>query len=87
MLKKVEICIQSVAGKCPQEFKAGDRWTVVDGKTPQNFCASAFHSLYPDLLMLQTGGGYPWAENKNSVVVSCPDAANRAVYELKRVED
>jgi uncharacterized repeat protein (TIGR04076 family) len=87
IMSKVEITIKSVEGKCPQEFKPGDHWTVADGKTPVNFCASAFHTLYPAMVMLQTGGAFPWAEDKDLATVSCPDATNRAVYELRRVKE
>jgi len=83
---KVIITIKSIEGKCPQEFKAGDSWVISDGKTPANFCASAFHTIYPTLTMLQTGGSREWAEDKDLSEIACPDATNRAVYELKRVK-
>ena len=86
-MHKVIITIKSIEGKCPQEFQVGNTWTVTDGKTPTNMCASAFHALYPTLLMLQSGGSLPWTEDKDLSVVACPDSANRAVYELKRVKE
>ncbi len=86
-MHKVIITIKSIDGKCPQEFKAGDTWTICDGKTPANFCSSAFHTIYPTLFMLQTGGSLVWAEDKDLSLIACPDATNRAVYELKRVKE
>lgn len=86
-MHKVSIEIKSIEGKCPQEFKAGDRWIVADGKTPTNFCASAFHTLYPTIHMFQMGGDIPWGEDKDRAVIACPDATNRATYELKRVRE
>lgn len=84
---KVIITLKSVEGKCPQEFKTGDCWTITDGKTPANFCASAFHTLYPTLHMLQMDGANPWVEDKNLAVIACPEAINRATYELRRVRE
>jgi uncharacterized repeat protein (TIGR04076 family) len=86
-MHKVVITIKSIEGKCPQEFKVGDSWTVTDGKTPVNICASTFHMLYPTVVMLQTGGALPWAEDKDVQVLACPDAVNRSVYEIRRVRE
>ncbi|MBZ5535821.1 MAG: TIGR04076 family protein [Acidobacteriia bacterium] len=86
-MHKVIVSIKSVDGKCPQEFKVGDTWTISEGKTPASFCASAFHTIYPTLVMMQTGGSLPWAEDKDLSVIACPDATNRAVYELKRIKE
>ncbi len=86
-MHKVIITLKSIEGKCPQEFKVGETWTIADGKTPANFCSSAFHSIFPSLWMLQMGGSFPWAEDKDVAVIGCPDSINRAVYELKRVKE
>ena len=48
---KVSVRVVSQKGTCALEHKVGDQW-IVDGKTPEGICISAFDTLFTSLLVL-----------------------------------
>ena len=52
---KVNIRVVSQTGTCGQEHKVGDQW-VIDRKTPEGVCLSAWNALFPSLRVLMFGG-------------------------------
>lgn len=84
---KVQITVTDImgTGRCSQGFKVGDTWLFEKNITPNNFCASAFHSVYPLVKLLYYGGGIPWHTDDSPIYITCPDAHNPVVYELKRL--
>lgn len=83
---KVSIRVVSQKGTCSQEHKVGDQW-IVDKKTPEGICLSAFDALFPFLQVLMFGGTFPWADDADKVTVACPDAENPVVFELRRLRE
>ena len=73
----------SQKGRCEAGHKTGDEFTIGQ-KTPPNLCSWAYYSLFPFAEVLQYGGSYPWAKEKNKVTIACPDAENPVVFELRR---
>ena len=84
--QKVRVRVVSQKGTCACEHKVGDQW-VVDGKTPEGICLSAFDALYPNLRVLRFGGSFPWEDDPDMCTVACPDAANPLVFELRRLRE
>jgi len=74
----------SQKGTCALGYKVGDKFLIAD-KTPPGMCAWAFYTLFPFISALQSGGSFPWEEDKDKAIVACPDPANPVVYELKRL--
>jgi len=83
---KVNIRVISQKGTCALGHKVGDQW-VVDGKTPEGICLSAFNSLFPNLRVLRFGGSFPWEGDPDVTTAACPDAANPVVFELRRLRE
>jgi len=86
MAQRTAICITltSQRKECPNGHVVGDRW-IVDGRTPEGMCLSAFHSLSPFLMTLRFGGRFPW-EPEGEATVCCPDSQVVNVFRLERVE-
>ena len=83
---KVSIKVVSQKGTCVQEHKVGDQW-VIDRKTPEGVCLSAFNSLLPFLQVLRYGGSFPWETDPDITTVACPDADNPVVFKLHRLNE
>ncbi|UCB44095.1 MAG: TIGR04076 family protein [Dehalococcoidales bacterium] len=74
----------SQKGTCGAGHKVGDEW-VIGYKTPDGICLSAFDSMFSDLMVFIFGGAFPWSSDPDTARVTCPDAGNPVVFELKRV--
>jgi len=83
---KVSIKVVSQKGTCALGHRVGDQW-IVDWKTPEGICLSAFNSLFPSLAALMFGGSFPWESDPDVTTVACPDAANPVVFELRRLHE
>lgn len=83
-MKKIRCRV--VSGRCNQGFhKAGDEYIVGD-LTPEGMCTSAFASVFPLILVAQTGGEYFWEKDKKITCAACPDD-DGVVFEISPVED
>lgn len=85
MPNKIQATVISVGGHCAQGHKVGQSW-VMEGTTPAGICLSGLASLLPRLTALRFGAEFPWAEDKDTAVVACPDAKNPVVFELRRIK-
>ncbi len=83
---KVRIEVISQEGRCAQEHKVGDSW-VVEGKTPEGICLSAYDALSSRLQVLMFSGALPWSADPDVARVACPDAKNPVVFELRRLRE
>ncbi len=81
---KVKITVASAQGTCAIGHKVGDSW-IVEDKTPEGICLSAFNSMSPAFWVMRFGGEFPWYEDKEFAPVACPDAKNPVVFELRRL--
>jgi uncharacterized repeat protein (TIGR04076 family) len=73
-------------GEGPCGYKVGDSWTIEDLRAPAGLCTWAVNSMAPFLATLRFGGTFPWSEpgQEDVMQVTCPDAANPIVFELRR---
>jgi len=76
--------VLSQKGTCGAEHKVGNEW-IINSKTPEGICLSAFHALFPSIRVLRFGGAFPWETNPDVTKIACPDGANPVIFELRRV--
>ncbi len=77
-----EVIARVISGTCSAGHRVGDEF-VMGEKTPPGMCSWAFHTLFPFAEVLQFGGSFPWEDDPDKAVVSCPDP-EPVVFELRR---
>jgi hypothetical protein len=70
--KQYEVVIKLIANDrpCHAGHKIGDEWV--------------YNALYPAALALSVGGTFHWQEDPDVLILSCPDAEVKNVFELRR---
>ncbi len=82
---KVKITVKELTkNKCPAEHKVGDSW-LYEGKTLGGMCSSAYDAVIPIARIFRYGGEIPWADDKDTLLLSCPDLNVQVIYEVKRL--
>lgn len=81
----VEVKVISQEGVCGKDHKVGDSW-IIGTKTPEGICLSAFNVIFPDSRVLRFGGELPWAKEKGTATVACPDGKNPVIFKLRRID-
>ena len=56
-------------------------------RCPQNFCAAAFHSLWPALRVLELGGRHPWDAKEGCTLVACPDPVVTVNFRIEATDE
>ena len=81
---RVTCTIKSVKGECSWGHQPGDRFEVSAHDTG-GMCGFLYHDVFPYIMMLQFGGGFPpeWGGG-DSVELECMDRANAVRIELRR---
>lgn len=84
---KIIATVKSVNGNCSWGHEEGDSFEISCHNTA-GLCGFFYHDIYPQLMMLQFGGGFPasWG-NPDAVNVECMDKYNLVKMELKRVKE
>ena len=79
--------IVGVKGDCSWGHKVGDKLEL-SGYSPDGLCGFFYHDVYPYLIMLQFGGGFPreWGD-PDVVTLECMDRANAVKMELRRIRE
>ena len=85
--KKARIMVE----KCPLDdsglpcdvHKEGQVFEFDFERCPANFCAAAFHSLWPQLRVLELGGRHPWDKTPGVTRVACPDPAKPTIFRIE----
>ncbi len=79
--------IKSVKGTCHWNHKAGDSFEISAHDTA-GLCGFFYHDIFPYIVMLQFGGGYPeeWG-GPDSMELECLDKTNAVTIELRRVRE
>lgn len=85
--KKIRITVE----KCPPDaegnpcdvFKEGQVFEVDFERCPADFCAAAFHNLWPQLRVLELGGRHPWDSEEGVTRVACPDATRPTIFKIE----
>lgn len=77
--------IKSVKGTCGAGHKVGDTFEL-SGHSSAGLCGFFYHDLFPYIIMLQFGGGFPpeWG-NPDVVELDCMDKWNLVTLELRRI--
>ncbi|MBM4443688.1 MAG: TIGR04076 family protein [Chloroflexi bacterium] len=79
--------IKGVKGHCTMGHKVGDRFNL-SGYSPDGLCGYFYHDLFPFIVMLEYGGGFPSAWGNPDVMTwECIDKANAVTIELQRLKD
>ncbi len=69
-------------GTCPRGHKVGEVFSFPEdiGK----LCQSAYHSIYPTIRVMQSGGSFPWFKDRNTHSRCCPDPKRPVIIEISR---
>ncbi len=80
--------IKDVKGTCNHGHKVGDTMEI-DGHDTAGLCGFFYHRIFPNIMILQFGGGYPstWVEDPDVMLLECPDSANAVTIELRRIRE
>ncbi len=77
--------IKRVKGACTIGHQPGDQFEL-SGYSSGGLCGYFYHDLFPFIIMLEYGGGFPPAWGDPDVMVwECIDKANAVAIELRRV--
>jgi len=79
--------IKSVKGDCSAGHKAGDKLEL-SGHSSGGLCGFFYHDIFPYIIMLQFGGGFPpeWGDPE-VVELDCLDKSNLVTIELRRIRE
>ena len=79
--------IKKVKGSCSAGHSVGDQMEL-SGHDTGGLCGFLYHQIFPYLVMLQFGGGFPrqWGD-PDVVEMDCFDKSNVVTIELKRIRD
>lgn len=80
----IEATVKSVRGSCGSGHRVGDK-IVFDGISVKGqMCLSALVHLLPIIHAFAWGAEFPWDEDQDVSVWSCPDSENLVTFELRR---
>ena len=88
---KIIATIKDVMGHCNHGHKVGDSFKI-DGHDTGGLCGFFYHDIFPDIMILQFGGGYPttWHHHHHDpdvIELECRDRTNAVKIELKRIRE
>ena len=69
-------------GICPAGHKVGETF-----KYPEDvgkLCPAAFHSIYPAIRVMESGGSYHYFDEPNAHSACCPDYKRPVVFKISR---
>jgi uncharacterized repeat protein (TIGR04076 family) len=77
--------IKRAKGVCTIGHKVGDKFEL-SGYSSGGLCGYFYHDIFPFIIMLEYGGGYPWGD-PDTMQWECIDKANAVTIELRRAKD
>lgn len=79
--------IKGVKGFCSAGHKVGDQ-IELSGYTSGGLCGFFYHDIFPYIIMLEFGGGFPaeWGD-PDVVELECVDRVNAVKIELRRIKE
>lgn len=79
--------IKSVKGHCSAGHEPGD-WIELSGHNAGGLCGFLYHDIFPYVIMLQFGGGFPaeWGD-PDVINMECMDKYNLVEIELRRIKE
>lgn len=66
-------------------FKDGQEFIVENLRMPEDFCNSAWVSIYSNVRLLSFGGNLPWYKEKGVAINCCIDGLRPVVFKIERV--
>ncbi len=89
--RKIKIVVETVPaepdGSVCNCHTVGQEYTFDFERCPADFCAAAFHSLWPMLRVIELGGRHPWDKTHGMTRVCCPDYAKPVTFRIEAVEE
>jgi len=84
---RVEGEIIAVKGDCSWGHKVGDKFDL-GGHNTAGLCGFFYHDIFPYVIMLQFGGGFPrdWGDPE-VVELDCMDRTNATRIRLRRIRE
>jgi uncharacterized repeat protein (TIGR04076 family) len=87
--------IKIVVEKCPSDsegrpcycHEVGQEFEFDFERCPANFCAAAFHSLWPQLRVIELGGRHPWDREDGITRVACPDPEKPTIFRIEVIKE
>jgi len=76
--------IKAVKGSCAFGHKVGDQLELSSHNTG-GLCGFLYHAIFPELLMLEFGGSFPWGD-PDVIDRDCVDKSNQVTIELRRIK-
>ncbi|MBE9502436.1 MAG: TIGR04076 family protein [Dehalococcoidia bacterium] len=79
--------IKAVKGDCSAGHKVGDKLELC-GHSSGGLCGFFYHDIFPYIIMLQFGGGFPpeWGD-PDVIELDCMDKHNLVTIELRRIQE
>lgn len=79
--------IKAVKGTCSAGHKVGDKLEL-SGYTSGGLCGFFYHDIFPYVVMLEFGGGFPpeWGD-PDVIELDCMDKWNTVTIELRRTKE
>ncbi len=71
--------------QCPL-FKLGDEFVSKNFKKPEGFCDWAWVDIQRDVVVLASGGNYPWVRVKGLQFSCCTAGLTPVIFKLERIE-
>jgi len=80
--------IKEIKGNCNAGHKVGDK-IELSGHSAGGLCGFFYHDIFPYIIMLQFGGGFPkqWVADQDVVELECMDKFNAVKIELRRIKE
>jgi uncharacterized repeat protein (TIGR04076 family) len=85
-VKAVTVKVLDIKGTCSQH-KVGDIATITESGVEGKICIHALYSLLPGAFAMLFDVEFPWLADKDVKTHACPDAANPAVFEIRKVRE
>lgn len=79
----VEKCPVGREGRPCHCHEEGQVFTFDFERCPSDFCAAAFHNLWPQLRVMELGGRHPWDETAGVTRVACPDPDKPTIFRIE----
>ena len=79
--------IKATKGTCSAGHKVGDNFEL-SGYSSDGLCGFFYNGIFPYIIMLQFGGGFPpeWGD-PDVVEMDCLDKDNLVTIELRRIRE
>jgi uncharacterized repeat protein (TIGR04076 family) len=77
--------IKRAKGACTIGHKVGDQFEL-SGYSSGGLCGYFYHDIFPFIIALEYGGGFPWGD-PDVMQWECIDKANAVTIELRRVKE